>query len=113
MTAPGVLALLVLIQGIWYAITGLWPLLSYRTFAQVTGDKHDRWLVRTVAVLALAASVAVSRAGGDPLIPLAFAAAFACGDALALRAGYPRWYLVDLVVELGFAGTAGMCALLG
>ena len=112
MTAADVLALLLVIQAVWYAITGLWPLLSYPTFARVTGDKHDRWLVRMVAALALAASLAVSRAGDDPLIPLAFATAFVCGDALALRAGFPRWYLADLVVELGFAATVITCALL-
>jgi hypothetical protein len=39
------------IQGIYYLATGLWPLISIRTFQMVTGPKHDLWLVNTVGVL--------------------------------------------------------------
>ncbi|MCF6157066.1 MAG: hypothetical protein E3K32_00525 [wastewater metagenome] len=40
-----------LIQGIYYIITGIWPLMSMRTFQMVTGPKTNHWLVNTVGVL--------------------------------------------------------------
>jgi hypothetical protein len=45
---PGQLALL---QGGYFLLTGIWPLLSRRTFEAVTGAKQDFWLARTVGVL--------------------------------------------------------------
>ncbi len=38
-------------QGLYYALTGLWPLISISTFQAVTGPKAEHWLVRTVGVL--------------------------------------------------------------
>jgi predicted tellurium resistance membrane protein TerC len=40
------------IQGVYYVITGVWPLVSIETFEAVTGPKTDDWLVQTVGVLA-------------------------------------------------------------
>ncbi len=45
------LTALALLQGVFYVLTGIWPLLSIRTFERVTGPKVDRWLVKTVGVL--------------------------------------------------------------
>jgi uncharacterized membrane protein len=41
----------ILIQGIYYLIFGIWPLLSIRTFQAITGPKTDLWLVHTVGLL--------------------------------------------------------------
>lgn len=38
-------------QGLYYLITGIWPILSIRSFEAVTGPKRDRWLVQTVGML--------------------------------------------------------------
>lgn len=38
-------------QGAVYVLTGVWPLLSMRTFLAVTGPKTDLWLVKTVGAL--------------------------------------------------------------
>jgi hypothetical protein len=38
-------------QGLFYTITGFWPLFSRETFEKVTGPKHDFWLVNTVGVV--------------------------------------------------------------
>src|SRR4051812_27509418 len=55
-----------LIQGVYFAATGLWPLLSIETFQWVTGRKTDHlvtgneadhWLVNTVGVLVTADAV--------------------------------------------------------
>ena len=39
------------VQGIYFAITGIWPLIDIESFMAVTGPKTDLWLVRTVGVL--------------------------------------------------------------
>ena len=39
------------VQGIYYLITGIWPLVSMKTFLIVTGPKTDLWLVLVVGSL--------------------------------------------------------------
>jgi hypothetical protein len=39
------------IQGLYILATAVWPLVSIKTFMEVTGPKTDIWLVKTVAVL--------------------------------------------------------------
>ena len=36
------------IQGVYFALTGIWPLLDLSSFQWVTGPKQDLWLVQTV-----------------------------------------------------------------
>ena len=43
--------LVALVQGIYFFVTGIWPLISMRTFLMVTGPKTDLWLVKTVGVI--------------------------------------------------------------
>jgi hypothetical protein len=43
--------LVALVQGIYFFVTGIWPILSMSTFLKVTGPKTDLWLVRTVGLL--------------------------------------------------------------
>ena len=43
--------LVALVQGIYFAVTGIWPLISMKTFLKVTGPKTDLWLVKTVGVI--------------------------------------------------------------
>lgn len=38
-------------QGLYYLATGVWPLMSLRSFMAVTGPKVDGWLVQTVGLL--------------------------------------------------------------
>lgn len=38
-------------QGVYFLLTGLWPLFNIDTFQKVTGPKTDLWLVKTVGVL--------------------------------------------------------------
>jgi hypothetical protein len=38
-------------QGLFYTITGFWPLFSRKSFEKVTGPKHDFWLVNTVGTV--------------------------------------------------------------
>jgi hypothetical protein len=42
------------IQGVFYFLTGVWPVIDIDSFMRVTGPKTDLWLVRTVgAILAI------------------------------------------------------------
>lgn len=40
-------------QGLYLLVTGVWPLLHYRSFEAVLGPKVDDWLVRCVSGLAV------------------------------------------------------------
>lgn len=40
-------------QGIYYLITGIWPMLHMESFVAITGPKTDLWLVRMVALLSI------------------------------------------------------------
>jgi hypothetical protein len=44
-------------QIIYFAITGIWPLLHRRSFEAVTGKKTDWWLVEMVGVLTFTISL--------------------------------------------------------
>jgi hypothetical protein len=92
------------LHGAYYLITGLWPLLSMRTFEAVTGPKSDRWLVRMVGLLAavIGASLLARRGSGDRILPVGSALAFASVDATySLRGTISRIYLADALLELG------------
>ena len=39
-----------LIQGVYFVVTGIWPLISIASFMAVTGPKTDIWLVKTLAL---------------------------------------------------------------
>lgn len=42
-----------LLDGVYYALTGIWPLIHIESFIWVTGPKYDIWLVKTVGILIL------------------------------------------------------------
>jgi hypothetical protein len=96
-------------QGAYYVASGIWPLLSMRTFEAVTGPKRDDWLVRTVGVLAaVIGAVLLAADRDDPprevrLLGAASAAAFAAVDVVgvASRTISPI-YLGDAALETGF-----------
>ena len=118
------------IQGTYFAATGLWPVVSIRSFQAVTGQKtdhlvtgyeQDHWLVNTVAVLVIAIGLALLVAAWRRHVPLEItilAAASAFGLAMidvVYVARQTIWpiYLVDAVAQVGFlAGwsTAEVCA---
>jgi hypothetical protein len=92
-------------HGLYYLATGVWPLLSMRSFEAVTGPKTDRWLVRTVGVLvAVIGASLLTRprtSGGDRVLPIGSALGFASIDTVyALRGTISPIYLGDALVEL-------------
>ena len=108
---------LALVQGSYYLATGLWPLIHMRSFELVTGPKRDRWLVRTVGVLAASTGAGLLQAGlggqvSRPLrtVSLLSAVGFIAVEVPTARRGrISPIYLVDALVESGFvvAGLLG------
>jgi hypothetical protein len=96
-------------QGIYYLLTGLWPLLSLDTFLWVTGPKTDLWLVQTVgvlvAVIGLALVVAGYRRVGSPevfCLALGSAVGLAAIDVIfVFHRRISVIYLLDAVAEVG------------
>jgi hypothetical protein len=103
---------LAIAQGAVYVATGLWPLVSMKTFLAATGPKRDLWLVKTVGLLVTVIGGVVALAGvrgrRTPEIPLlggGSAAALAGIDLVYGGSGrIPRRYLLDAAMELAFAG---------
>ena len=95
------------VQGHYFFVTGVWPLVSMRTFLAVTGPKVDLWLVRTVglliAVVGATLLLAAWRSAVSPEVAtLAVGSAAALGgvDAYYVAVGrIPRVYLLDAVAE--------------
>ena len=53
------------IQGLYYLITGIWPLVHMESFLAVTGPKTDLWLVQTVgALIAVIGAMLLASASG-------------------------------------------------
>ncbi len=98
-------------QGLYYLVTGIWPLVSIATFEAVTGPKTDDWLVQTVGVLAAAIGCALllgtrrrSPAAETHALALLAAAAFAGVDIVfSLAATISPIYLADAVLQIAFA----------
>lgn len=105
---PPALSLLALGQGIYYLATGVWALVSIRTFEAVTGPKTDRWLVKTVGVLVSVIGSVLILAGWRRRVepePALLAAGSAAGLAAidtvyAMRGRISKVYLLDTVVEV-------------
>jgi len=111
--SPGILW----VQGLYYFVTGVWPLVSIETFQMVTGPKTDHlvtgreadhWLVLTVGVLVTAIAVALLVAAWrrqTPLEVVVLALASALGltgiDVIYVaRQVIPPIYLVDAAAEV-------------
>jgi hypothetical protein len=96
-----------LVQGIYFLITGIWPILSMKTFLLVTGPKTDLWLVKTVGLIlaVIGAVLLYAQMTGTinpPVILLAIASAL--GLALVeiiyvVKRVISPIYLADAVVE--------------
>lgn len=96
------------LQAAYNGIGGLWPLLSYRSFEAVTGQKREPWLVKTVGLLMLV--TAHSLRSGHPdgraeqRIGIGSALAFALVDVWygGIRRRISPIYLLDAVIQAGF-----------
>ncbi|HEX2223439.1 MAG TPA: hypothetical protein VHN15_04450 [Thermoanaerobaculia bacterium] len=106
--APSMLRALAWLQGIFYVLTGVWPLVSIGTFVMVTGPKVDLWLVKTAGVLitVIGATLLLAarrrRIGPEMVFLAAGSAAGLAGIDLVYALSDRIWdiYLLDAVVEI-------------
>lgn len=106
------------LQGVYYALTGIWPLVSLSTFLIVTGPKTDLWLVQTVGVLVLVMGAALVAAAWERRFPLALwilamggAAGFLAVDVVFhLEGKIGSVYLLDAVAQGALLVAWGMLA---
>jgi hypothetical protein len=110
MKAPSA-RLLALVQGVFYAATGLWALVDLDSFMAVTGPKTDRWLVKTVGSLVTVIGAVLLFAWRRDGIA-AEVVLLAVGSALSLAAidvvyvsdrTIAPIYLLDAAAEVGLA----------
>jgi hypothetical protein len=105
------------VQGLYYLLTGMWPLVSIRSFQVVTGPKTDHlptgleadhWLVLTVGVLVTAIAVGLltaawrrSRALETPVIAIGSAIGLTSIDVIYVaRRVIDPIYLLDAAIEV-------------
>lgn len=62
---------LLIAQGIFWLITGMWGLIDIRSFMWVTGPKTDVWLVKTVSALivSIALTLLLGAKSKGPKVP--------------------------------------------
>jgi hypothetical protein len=100
------------IQGLYFFVFGVWPLLSMGTFLRVTGPKTDLWLVKTVGtILAVIGAVLIySQINAEVNTSIMI---LAIGSALSLalieviyvvKRVISPIYLGDAIIELIFIG---------
>ena len=100
--------IIVALQALYYLITGIWPMVSLRTFEAITGPKTDDWLVQMVGLLAFAigATLLFSCVRRRPnreafMLAILSAASFAAIDVIyALNDTISPIYLADAAVQL-------------
>ena len=103
-------------QAVYYALTGLWAIVSIGTFQKVTGPKVDIWLVKTVGVLIIVIGAVLGLAGkrGEPvpevpLLAVGSAAGLAAIDVIYVAKKRIRpVYLLDALAEVGLIGLWGI-----
>ena len=103
MTERGVAAA----QAAYFVGTGVWPLVSRRSFELVTGPKTDFWLAQTVGVVVTAIGASLGQAAArrriaPELRTVAVASALGLGLVdvyFVARGRIARTYLIDAVAE--------------
>lgn len=94
------------VQAAYYIASGLWPLLSYRTFEWVTGPKREAWLVKAVGLVTVVIGgvLATDPAGHDlqtRRLAVGGAAAYVAIDTwyAGVRRRIRQVYLLDAVAQ--------------
>jgi hypothetical protein len=94
-------------QALYYATTGIWPLLNIQSFERITGPKVERWLVKTVGALVTVVGASLALAARDDpgraeTIVLATGSAAALGTIDAVYVAKRRIsavYLLDALAQ--------------
>jgi hypothetical protein len=97
-----------IIQGLYFFLTGVWPIVHMRSFLAVTGPKTDLWLVKTVGVvvgvIGIVLLVAAARGRVTPelaLLAVGSAAGLAAVDVVYVtKRVIDKVYLLDALAEV-------------
>jgi hypothetical protein len=100
-----------LVQGIYFFLTGIWPILSIGTFQMVTGPKNDLWLVKTVGVLIAAIGLSLLIASWRREDSYAIAA-LGLGSAAALAGIDVVYVWLDVISPIYLADAAAEALLI-
>lgn len=87
------------LQGLYFVVTGVWPLVHMASFEAVTGPKTDDWLVRAVGVLVLVVGLALLASAARLRVP-AEVALLAVGSALGLATIDVVYATTDVISDL-------------
>jgi hypothetical protein len=95
------------LQGVYYLLTGIWPLVHIRSFIYVTGPKTDIWLVEMVSLLAISIGITLLTTMKNKTRPLVLsstaALSFLTIDVYyVLNGRISAVYLADAAVEIIF-----------
>jgi hypothetical protein len=101
-----------LLQGIYFFLTGVWPIFHLESFLWATGPKTDLWLVKTVGLLIAVVGAAIFFAGIRSRVTpeikwlaIGSAAGLAFIDVYYYLDGTLRWvYLLDAGAEAVLIG---------
>jgi len=96
------------LQGVYYIITGLWPVVNIYSFELISGPKTDDWLVKTVGLLAASIGLVllVAARGARPsaegiVLGIASALSFTAIDVFYVLDGtLLEVYLLDALLEV-------------
>jgi|SRR5690606_34345133 len=93
-----------LIQGYYYILTGIWPILHLKSFMFVTGHKYDTWLVQMVGLLSVSIGMAlVTRPFG--ILAFCTALSFTLIDMhYTVNGTISKVYQIDAIIQLFFLG---------
>ena len=99
--------LLFLVQGLYYLLTGLWPLIHITSFMYVTGPKTDTWLVKMVGLLSMSIGISLVIAVKNKERPWTLSCCTALSFMIidsyyALDGRISKVYLADAALELIF-----------
>jgi hypothetical protein len=109
--ATGSARVLFWLQGVYFAVTGVWPLVHMPSFLAVTGPKHDLWLVQTVGAILAVIGVTFCVAGASS-VPGAAAYVLAVGSAAALMAVDTVFTAQRIISPIYLLDAAAECVLL-
>ncbi len=91
------------VQGGYYLIGGLWPLVHFRSFEKVTGRKPDRFVTEVASALYVAIGAALLAGGKRPPLHLRTLAVLAGGASAGLdlrhRPALRAVYLAEAALE--------------
>jgi hypothetical protein len=95
-----------LIQGIYFLVTGLWPVFNIKSFEKVSGEKTDKWLVKTLGLLIIAVAVVlIFSTESTKMLGISSAAALAIADFYySVTNRISKVYLIDGLIEVVIIG---------